>query len=147
MTKKLELISRNDIDGKWFIVRLSVEGQSNKDLFKRNEQEAIDAFTEAHKNLSILGDEVVLKSETYPPTKVDVEKSPEKPKVRKVYISTDTGECYESIPEGHTGNFYDIMTDAPTHFVAKAYFLHGSSDTPIHSTIAELKEIGFFAFR
>ena len=145
MTKKLELISRNDIDGKWFIVRLSVEGQSNKDLFKRNEQEAIDAFTEAHKNLSILGDEVVLKSETYPPATQTIE--PEKPKVRKVYISVDTGECYESIPEGHTGNFYDIMTDAPTHFVAKAYFLHGSSDTPIHSTIAELKEIGFFAFR
>lgn len=145
MTKKLELISRNDIDGKWFIVRLSVEGQSTKDLFKRNEQDAIDAFTEAHKNLSILGDEVVMKSETYPPAKETVE--PEKAKVRKVYISVDTGECYDRIPEGHTGSFYDIMTDAPTHFVAKAYFEHCSTDTPIHSTIAELKGIGFFAFR
>lgn len=147
MKKKLELIKRHDINGLWYIVKLTVGNSLPDSNCYRDEKEAIEAFTEAHKNLSILGDEVVLKSETYPPTKVDVEKSPEKPKVRKVYISTDTGECYESIPEGHTGNFYDIMTDAPTHFVAKAYFECSEDSAPIHSLRAKLNEIGFFAFR
>jgi len=145
MKKKLELIKRHDINGLKYIVKLTVGNSLPDSNCYRDEKEAIEAFTEAHKNLSILGDEVVLKSETYPPATQTVE--PEKPKVRKVYISTDTGECYESIPEGHTGSFYDIMTDAPTHFVAKAYFEHCSTDIPINSTIAELKEIGFFAFR
>lgn len=149
MKKKLELIKRHDINGLWYIIRLTVGNSLPDTKFYRDEKEAIDAFTEAHKNLSILGDEVVLKSETYPPAKETVEH--EKAKVRKVYISVDTGECYESIPENYTGGFYDIVTDAPTHFVAKAFWECSVmkdlsfQDTPITVVGNRLTELGFLA--
>lgn len=129
--KTLELITRTDIDGKWFIVRLTIKGISDS-KFSRTYEEANTVFDAALDNFEILGKEEILRKEEFNDA------------IRTVYISTDTGECFESAPENYTGSLYDLKTDAPTEIVEKSMAIAKGT---IRLAVDYLRDAGFAASR
>lgn len=107
--KTLELITRTDIDGKWFIVRLSDEnGKKIDEKFYSDEFKANEVFLAAKENFNHLGQEEVMRKEEF------------NDDVRRVWISLNDGCCVEKSPENAVDSFVSIETDAPTEIVERA---------------------------
>ncbi len=127
--KTLELLTKIEADGTWYIIRLTIDGKKDSKFFL-NKEEANKKFDEAVMNFEMLGKETVLRTASF------------NDQIKTMYVSGDTGAAFLELPDG--GSYYDIRTDA-TLEVVENIFAKCKGD--IKATIERLKENQFFAER
>jgi len=130
--QSLQLITRIDSDGKWFILRHKIDDKVNNQTFYSNQIEATTKYWEAVNNFSLIGKETVLLEKKF------------NDNVRKMYVSVNSGAAFLKFPENSTDSFFDFQTDATIEVVENEVEGLGKVDNEL---LTALIELGFEAYR
>ncbi len=130
--QSLQLITRIDSDGKWFILRHKIDDKVNTETFYLNQIEATNNYLDAVGNFSLLNKETVLVETKF------------NDQIRKMYVSVNSGAAFLKFPENSNDSFFDFQTDATIEVVENEVRKLEKVD---NSLLKELIALGFQAYR